>query len=277
MSLFSWLQNRTSTRAPRGRARRRPAAARFRPRLEALEERWLPSPVTLTVTSLADSGAGSLRAAIQQADAGRSSDKFTINFSVTGTIDVASSLPDLNNNIAIQGPGASSLTLDEDPSFGGGNIITVDFGKTASVSGLTILGEGVACGIVNGGNLTVSACTISGGYARSLVAIGYAGGGIANFGTMTVSGCTISGNSAFGPDIGMGDGGGIYNAGYLTLSDSTVSGNTSGSFGAGIYNDRSGTLKISHSVVRDNGTWGDIYNAGTLKLSGTNDIGSIYR
>ncbi len=43
MSFFSWLQDRTSIPAPRGRAPYRPAAPRFRPRLETLEERALPS------------------------------------------------------------------------------------------------------------------------------------------------------------------------------------------------------------------------------------------
>src|SRR5262249_13814948 len=75
MSLFTWLRNRPSTRAPGSRAQPRPAAARFRPRLEALEDRWLPSQVALTVTTLADEmdpndGALSLREAILMADAG---------------------------------------------------------------------------------------------------------------------------------------------------------------------------------------------------------------
>jgi hypothetical protein len=60
----------------------------FRPRLEALEDRWLPSQIGLTVSSLANSGPGTLRAAIQTADAGSPSDKFTIGFAVTGTIDL---------------------------------------------------------------------------------------------------------------------------------------------------------------------------------------------
>jgi hypothetical protein len=73
--------------------------------VEALEDRRLLSQVNLTVSSLADSGPGTLRAAIVAADAGKPSDKFTIGFSMTGTVDLQSPLPDLNNNIAIQGPG----------------------------------------------------------------------------------------------------------------------------------------------------------------------------
>jgi hypothetical protein len=38
-------------------------------------------------------------------------------FSVTGTIDLQSPLPDLNNSIAIQGPGASRLTVERAAGF----------------------------------------------------------------------------------------------------------------------------------------------------------------
>src|SRR5262249_23505354 len=62
---FSWLRSRTSIRSPRGRAQHRPAEPRFRPQLEALEDRWLPS--TLTVKSLKDHGPGTLRAEIAAA------------------------------------------------------------------------------------------------------------------------------------------------------------------------------------------------------------------
>jgi hypothetical protein len=284
MSFSSWLRSLRPSRhnRPAGRSR---AAARFRPGLEALEDRAVPAKVgltvSLTVSSLADSGPGTLRAAILAADAGSGSAQFTIGFSVTGTIDLQSPLPDLNNHISIQGPGASSLTVDLNPwAAFGSSIISVDSGQTASITGLTILANDVAGGIANYGGMTVSGCTISGGRAGSLGGAGYSGGGIANYGGMTVSGCTITGNAAIGPDMGMGVGGGIYNAGSLTLSDSTVSGNTSGTFGAGIFNDRYATLKLSNCVVRDNltvyGSEVDIYNAGTLKFSGTNDIGTSY-
>src|SRR5262249_17518253 len=115
MGFSSWLRNWTSGRAPRGRTPHRPTAQRFRPRLEALADRAVPAQANLTVNSLADTvdtnpNVTSLREAILAADAGKPSDKFTIGFSVTGTIDLQSPLPDLNNSIAIEGPGASSLT-----------------------------------------------------------------------------------------------------------------------------------------------------------------------
>ena len=70
MGSSSWLQRQTSHRGPRRRSQHRPATARFRPWMEALDHRWLPSQIGLTVSSLADSGPGTLRAAITAADGG---------------------------------------------------------------------------------------------------------------------------------------------------------------------------------------------------------------
>src|SRR5262249_11049550 len=108
MLLPRWLRNLPFP-AHRRTGRPRPAQG-FRPRLEALEARWLPSQLPLTVTSLTDSGPGTLRAAIQTADAAATklSDNFKIDVKVSGTIDLLTPLPDLNANIAIRGPGASS-------------------------------------------------------------------------------------------------------------------------------------------------------------------------
>ena len=224
MIFSSWLRRRTSNCVPRSRTRHRPATLRFRPCPELLDPRWLPSQIGLTFSSLADSGPGTLRAAILTADAGKPSDKFTIGFSVTGTIDLQSPLPDLNNTIAVQGPGAGSLTIQRESTVTFSSaIVTVDPGQSASLSGLTI---------ANGNNLTVPGSTVGNG------------GGIANFGVLTVSGCTLAGNSA------QHDGGGIWNAGTLTVSNSMLTGNTAGDAGGGIIN--RGTLTVSTSTVSGN-------------------------
>src|SRR6516165_3699459 len=106
MSFSSLRRSRTSI-SHRGRAQHRPGASRFRPRLEVLEGRWLPS--TLTVTNNLDSGAGSLRADIAAAQSGD-----TINFAprLDGqTITLTSGYLAISNNLTIQGPGASLLTI----------------------------------------------------------------------------------------------------------------------------------------------------------------------
>jgi hypothetical protein len=284
--------------------------ATFRPRLEALEERWLPAPIDLTVSSLADSGIGTLRAAILAADndATKQSDQFKIDIQVSGAIDLQSPL-DLNANIALQGPGASKLTIE--PAAGASfttAIVTVEFPWTASLAGLTIA-NGSAGGIVNNGTLTVSGCTVSGNSAfigggilnqggslavRDSVLTGNTaqlGGGIANeilFGsaaTVTVSDSTLSGNCATaivvnGRTIG-GFGGGIFNESSpgtlatVTILDSTLSGNSASEGGGGIFQDNfdgTATVTVKGSTLSGNSAreGGAIDNAaGTNNGAGT--------
>lgn len=269
MWFSSWLGERQrSVRNGRshGSSENRPG---YRPQLEALEDRWLPSQIGLTVTSLADAGAGTLRAAIQTADASSPSDNFKIGFAVNGTIDLQSPLPGLDNSIAIQGPGAGSLTVERaaGTSFTSA-IITVDSGQTASLSGLTVA-NGNEGGIDNAGTLTVANCVVAN---SEQFGFGLSGGGIINFGTLTVDGSIVSGNSAT-------EGGGIANAdgATLTIRDSVVCGNTAGR-GGGIAN--SGTLTVDESIVSDNaatgfdssgfhfpGEGGGILDIGTLTVS----------
>ncbi len=189
MSFISWMRRSARKSAPQNRKQHRSATTLFLPRLEALDERVVPAQVSLTVSSLADAGAGSLRAAILAADAGSHSDKFTIGFAVSGTIDLQSPLPDLNNSIAVQGPGAGALTVERaaGATFASA-IVTVDGGQAASLSGLMIA-NGDAGGIRNNGTLSVSNSALSGNSAVQ------AGGGIYNAGTLTVSTSVFSGNT----------------------------------------------------------------------------------
>ena len=81
--------------------------------IESLEDRTLLS--TYTVTDPADSAGSSsdvtLPYAITRANANPNS---TIDFSVTGTITLTSSLPALTGaNVTINGPGASSLKIQK--------------------------------------------------------------------------------------------------------------------------------------------------------------------
>src|SRR6516162_3230795 len=77
---------------------RRPRRS-FVPRLTALEDRALPS--TFTVTSLADSGPGSLRAGV-------ASGADTIQFApgLHGTITLASEIA-ISSSLSIDGPGSN--------------------------------------------------------------------------------------------------------------------------------------------------------------------------
>jgi hypothetical protein len=82
--------------------------------LERLEDRTVLSSFNLPVTSLADTGPGTLRSAIIQADAGSAAQTYNIKFKVSGTITLESALPDLSKSMNLSGPGASRLTVRRD-------------------------------------------------------------------------------------------------------------------------------------------------------------------
>lgn len=66
---------------------------------------------TFTVTNTSNTGAGSLRNAINSANAAGPGNH-VININVTGTINLASPLPQLNNNITINGPGTGTININ---------------------------------------------------------------------------------------------------------------------------------------------------------------------
>ena len=139
-TLFNSLKDR-SARAParqarRDDARRRSAAARLR--VEALEDRTLPS--TFTVTNLLDTGADSLRAAITAANANPGAD--TIDFGVTGSIGLTSGQLDITDSLTINGPGAAALTVSGNHVS---RVFSVSGGTTVSIAGLTMT-DGLANG-----------------------------------------------------------------------------------------------------------------------------------
>src|SRR5262245_50999582 len=191
--------------------------------------------VTTTADTVAVDGDCSLREAIQAANtdaavnecvAGSGAD--TITFAVSGTITLASPLPDVTD--------PAGLKID-----GSGQSITISGDNTSRVlrvvaAGLTLAHVTVANGfagfgpsgggVLNQGTLTVTNSTFSGNAGRD-------GGGINNAdGTLTVTDSTFSGNSTYGFPAGPtplgGDGGGIRNTGTLTVTNSTFSGNSAG-------------------------------------------------
>ena len=87
---------------------------------------------SIVVTSLEDDGTeGTLRWAITESNAGLTFDKIT--FSVSGTINLASSLPGITRNVTIEGPGEANLAIDGGDLYSG----LVLQGRNMTIGGLT--------------------------------------------------------------------------------------------------------------------------------------------
>jgi fibronectin-binding autotransporter adhesin len=222
---------------------------------------YAAAPETYIVTNRNDSGADSLRQAIIDANSHAGAD--TIIFSVTGTIELQTPLPPINDTLTITGPGAGDLIID---GAGSHQVLEVNADKSLTLSGVTIANgkaEASGGGIINIGTLTVTDSTFSANSAP------YGGGGIFNIGMLTVTNSTFSENSA-------GDGGGISNAGNgtLTVTNSTFSANVAtGSGGGGIFNN-GGTLTVTNSTFSANSAayGAGIRNVGDGTLSLRNTI-----
>src|SRR5262249_13833371 len=258
MWFSSWVRNRKRSHSgqPSPTQRSSPGKrATFRPRLEALEDRWLPS--ILTVLNNLDSGPGSLRAAIAAASSGD-----TINFanSLKGqTIALASGQLAITTNLDIEGLGADKLAVS---GTGVSRVFDIAGGANATIAGLAIINGSAeeGAGIFNepGASLIVTDCAFQGN-----LAVGGSfglGGGILNEGSATVSGSTFDGNQATGGDGGVGAGGGISNifSATLTVSNSTFTNNLAidgqGFLGTGgaIANGFGSSLTLSNSTFTHN-------------------------
>jgi hypothetical protein len=273
-----------------------PESQKWRPTVEALECRTLPS--ICAVNTLGDTGAGrrgfgDLRYCINRANDLPGAD--TIRFAVQGTIGtiaLSSDLPWIIPSLAIDGPGAGLLEVSGQGKF---RVFQVGGGSGAvTLRGLTIAGgldmaTTGGAGILNYGQLAVQSCVIrdnqvrvTGGFIPSAI-----GGGIYNAGTMTLINSAVTNNLAYASSTEKngeyGKGGGIANPGQLTVLYSRVDGNTATSEdpfdigdaaeGGGIYN--SGFLDIRFSSLDGNhasvyyayAAGGGVYNLGVANIS----------
>jgi hypothetical protein len=230
-ALAFWSSPAARKRRPQRSPKPQPG---FRPRLEALEDRCVPS--TLIVTINADNGAsGTLRWAVTQAQSDDTIDVLTakpivltqgeLYLGQSLTIEATAGRPATisgGGNSRVFEVAAGAVSVDN-LIITGGNGVSVN---PSNSGGLDTLGGG----ILNEGQLTLNNCTLSGNFAA------WRGGGIANTsgGALTVNSCTLSGNSA-------GNGGGIDNeGGAMTVNSCTLSGN-SATYGGGISNGYNGS------------------------------------
>src|SRR5262249_35407985 len=126
MQLMSWLRKRKTA----GIGQR---AKPYLLCLDVLEDRTLPS--TFTVLNLADSGAGSLRQAVLDANTNPGADVIRVAADLSGTIALTSGQLSISDDLTLDGPGANKLTVS------GSNIsrvFRIDPGVHVEIDDLTI-------------------------------------------------------------------------------------------------------------------------------------------
>lgn len=250
----------------------RPTRATIAHSIESLEARIAPAALTFTVLNANDSGVGSLRQAILDANAHVDATPDNIVFKNTlegATITLASALPQISDPLIITGRGQESLAISGGDAF---RVFDIAENVSAAISKLSIIhgnaGAQEGGGIRNAGGLNLNNVTISQCQAGD-------GGGIANLetGIANISNSDIVTNRC--TDFS----GGIYNdGGIMTVANSTIAGNVSGEEAGGIGT-VGGTLSIQASTVSDNIATlrgGGIHSeSGTTTIANTTIAGNI--
>ncbi len=223
------------------------------------------------VTNTKDSGEGSLRQAVMNANAIAGANTITFEGSeftdpTPDTITLTTGQLLLSDTTTIKGRGANMLTISGGNNF---RVFSINSGVTATLNDLTIANGNAANnqggGILNKGNLSINTSVL-----RNNSAMGGAGGGLSNYGTLQVSQSTFDSNTAT-------YGGGMANSsttGTVTIIDSTFSNNSAG-YGGGITSGVNSSPIKTNMVIRNstisgnqaNAAGGGIYNFGDMTVT----------
>jgi hypothetical protein len=210
------------------------------PSIEPLESRI--APATLVVTNLADHGPGTLRAALDTANATPTTVD-TIIFKLPAapahsenTIDLTTGTLGTFGNFKIIGPGAGKLIIDAQ-----GN------SQIFSISDNGIIGRGAAVD----SPASISGLSIVGGHVA-----GGGGGAIYCTESLTLKNVVVSGNSTGGTSL-TDLGGGLCVAGTasstkVSISNCIFSNDSSGGIGGAIFLDGTKSVSIVNSVISNN-------------------------
>ena len=232
-------------------------------------ERQYEELPNLVVDSLLDENDGdfsaghfSLREAIGLANGSFNPDTISFAASLTAngpaTIDLVLGELLISNDLGINGPGSSLLTIraidaDATANGNGARIFNIDDGDIANTAAVTIAGltlsggdsEGSGGAIRSIENLTILQSTVSGNTAA-----GHGGAIFTIVGNLNVVDSIVSGNTA--RDYATyGGGGGIAALGYLRVIRSAIFGNSAHANGGGVFA-RNWDLTIINSTISGN-------------------------
>jgi hypothetical protein len=208
------------------------------------------------VQTNADSGPGSLRAAITAAANG---DTIVFDHRLDGqTIALSSGELAIGKDLTIVGPSADRLAVSGSMAsrvFDIASGVSLVLARLMVADGLSDQGGGIQ----NAGTLTLQDVVLSGNEALGDSVTSGVGGGLFNEpgAALTATRCTFTGNQVVGGQ-GIGFGGGIYNLGVATVTGSAFTGNLAvggqAGYGAGgaINDQNNATLTVSSSTFTDN-------------------------
>jgi predicted outer membrane repeat protein len=246
---------------------------------------------TFTVTNLNDSGAGSLRQAIEDGNGAAGADNVVFQAGLTGTITLTGGEIGISDSLTITGPGAASLAVSGNNAsrvfylYNKGEVIdvtltgiTVRDGFAGGTPGAVLGGNGNGAGIINfGEELTLDGVVLSNNYAQ------YDGGAL--WSTSYYDGeSLIIRNSTFSNNEAGRNGGAIYigDTGYgagnnvattVLVSDSQITGNIAGRNGGGIYfYDPDDAVTIERTVISGNDANGGVMRGGIGNAGGGGGI-----
>ena len=208
---------------------------------------------TITVTTEADSGVGSLRAALAAGSAGD-----TINFAANVVVINLDSTLAITKNVTIEGSQPGSIGTAGVIINGGGassnfSDFTINAGVAATFDGL----------VITGGHATGAAG--SGHGVHHMNAGSAAAGGIFDAGTLTLSNSALVGDTATGGSGGVALGA-EYGGGY--------GGGAGGSAAGGIYVTGTGTLNLQSDTAFANVATGGQGGAGQMSFAGESPGGA---
>ncbi|MFN8538481.1 MAG: choice-of-anchor Q domain-containing protein [Thermomicrobiales bacterium] len=233
------------------------------------------------VTSTADSGAGTLRAAIDNTNGFSNCDSITFSLPNPSRITLTTGQLNISRNLTITGPGAAALTVARSTATNTPEFSIFRFSSgTVAVTGLTVTGGQTyfGGGIISDTTSTVTDVVLSGNQAtygggiaaessailrveRSLLtgnSATYGGAVFSNLAATSSSGMTVISSTIVGNEAYLG--GGAATIGRVTLLNSTVSGNGA-DFGGNVYNGRE--TRLQNTLVANSARGGNCANPFT--------------
>ncbi len=254
------------------------------------------------VTQIGNSGAGSLRQAILDANAAPGADTIQFNLGPIANppvfINLMGSLPAITGDVTITGPGASQVLVQTDPTINPATfpLFVITGSPTVVIRGLSMTNGGGADGAAiraTAGTLSVVECALYQNNASN------SGGAISMNGagncTLNITDSTLNANGAInlGGAVSVIRTSGVatVNLSGATLSHNAISAAGPGHFGGGLYvagGVGPHVVSITNSTINDNalssgGTGGGVYVdllAGSCSLTNstisgnTSDVGS---